>query len=183
MPNDRLTVEQLHECFLKVIGEYVVNHSATQSKPIEIDLLHPLPRRIRVYLYNLTSPPGGRTLGEHKIQLIVPGQDRGTRGNFDFSDGRLVFLAGYEYTHDVFVLWDAGLYPDFAYSMNVQVKAESVFMAHTGKVVYQERRLHAGPLEIVIACPSRLLRAAIEARTKLSLEQLLEGQGHHERTS
>jgi hypothetical protein len=108
--------------------------------------------------------------------LIVPGQDRGARGNFDFSNGRLVFLIGYESSEDVFVLWDSGLYPDFAYSMNVQVRAESVFTAHTGKVVYQERRLHAGPLEIVIAAPARMLPEAMQGRAALSLEQLLTGR-------
>ena len=176
MANNRLSVRELNERLIECLSAGLSWHSDVLKKPLEAELLHPLPRRCRFYLYNLPSPPGGRTLGEHKIQLIVPGQGRGSRGNFDFSDGRLVFLVGYEQAEDVFVLWDAGLYPDFAYSMNVQVKAESVFTAHTGTVVFQERRLHAGPLEVVIAAPSRLLREAIEARTNLSLEQLLEGR-------
>lgn len=176
MPHDRLTIRGLHERLINALNPYVEAHSDPDKKPLEIDLSHPLPRRCRLYLYNLTSPPGGRTLGEHKIQLIVPGQERGARGNFDFTDGRLVFLVGYGLSEDVFVLWDSGLYPDFAYSMNVQVKAESVFTAHTGKVVYQERCLHAGPREIVITAPSRMLPEAIQGRAELSLEQLLEGK-------
>ncbi len=177
MARDRLSVRDLNERLIECLNAGFSWHSDVGEKPLEADLLHPLPRKCRFYIYNLTSPPGGRTLGEHKIQLIVPGQKRGSKGNFDFSGGRLVFLAGYEQAEDVFVLWDAGLYPDFAYSMNVQVKAESVFTAHTGKVVFQERRLHAGPLEVVIAAPARLLREAVEARAKLSLAQLLEGRG------
>jgi len=44
-------------------------------------MVPPLPPKLRVYIYNATYLPGGRTMGEHKIQLIVPAQLRGERAN------------------------------------------------------------------------------------------------------
>lgn len=169
----RLNTPSLHQCVLDALDGFVLSHSPLADKPFELNLKFPLPSRIRLYLYNLTSPPGGRTLGEHKIQLIAPGQQRGRRGNFDFSDARVVVLSGYETAHDVFVLWDAGLYTNFPYSMNVQVRAETVFAAFTGDIVHQPRRLHSGQLEMVTVTPSARLPRALQERASQSLERLL----------
>lgn len=176
MPNDfRMSITSLHEHFLKSFSNKILSHSDISQKPFEVDLIYPFPPKIRLYLYNLTCPPGGRTLGEHKIQIIVPGQKRGIRCNFNYGDGRLVLLAGYDSHHDVFVFWDAGLYTNFPFSMNVQVKAETVYAAFTGLVVHQERKLHSGPMEIVTAAPSGLLPCALKERIDLTLERLLRG--------
>lgn len=169
----KLSISELHERFLSSVSGSVKWHTILARKPMEIDLSYPLPPRIRLYLFNLTSPPGGRTLGEHKIQLITPGQRRGIRGNFDCGDTRIVLLSGYEEHHDVFVFWDASLYKDFPYSMNVQVRAETVYAAFTGKVIHQKRRLHSGPSEIVTATPSHLLSLAIQEHVTFSLDRLL----------
>src|SRR5215831_10895638 len=93
--NERLSVEELHGVFLRALNGFVVSHSDSSVKPLEVDLKSPLPPRLRVYIYNATYPPGGRTMGEHKVQLIVPGQERGARGNFDGSNGRIPLLVGY----------------------------------------------------------------------------------------
>lgn len=170
--------EELHGRFAQALGRRVVGTGPMTAKPFEIDLGSPLPVRLRVYLFNATRPAGGRPLGEHKIQLIMPGQKRGQRGTFDHGDERVVVLAGYAVEDDVFILWDAGLYVDFAWSRNVQVKAETIIEASAGKIATQFRQLRRGDgetaLETVIAAPAVKLGEAIERRIQLSRQRLME---------
>lgn len=176
---ERVSQQELHRRFTDALGRAVRTHSPFERKPLEIDLASPLPGRVRVYLFNATRPPGGRPLGEHKVQLIVPGQGRGVRGTFDHSDGRIVLLAGYAAEEDVFILWDGGLYNDFAWSRNVQVKAETIIEASAGKLAVQERRLRPadGPAvtETLLAAPPSRLADAIVRRIELTRERLAEG--------
>jgi hypothetical protein len=95
---------------------------------------------------------------------MVPGQRRDQRGNFDFSGGHHVLVVGYTEEYDVFILWDAELHRDFAFSKNAQVRTETVETArndHT--VVTQGRTLKLGE-ETVISAPSSLLVEAINLR-------------------
>jgi hypothetical protein len=103
----RDSTEELHQHILDALGDSVFHHTNLTLKPLELDLRYPLPSKVRLYVYNATVPPGGRATGEHKIQLIVPGQARGQRGNLDHSGGRIPLLIGYQNEMDVFVLWDA----------------------------------------------------------------------------
>jgi hypothetical protein len=114
-------------------------------------------------------------LGERKIQLIAPGQPRGERGNLDHSDGRIVLLLGYEADVEVFILWDAGTYRNFPYSMNVQVNAETIFAAYSGRIERQTRVRRTPTMvdETVICAPTELLLNAIDLRLSLSLSRLL----------
>ena len=76
---ERLPQEELHLRLVQALGTASVRlHAPLESKPFEMDLAPPLPQRVRVYMYNATRPPGGRPLGEHKIQLMVPGKGRGS---------------------------------------------------------------------------------------------------------
>lgn len=175
---ERLPQEDLHLRLVQALGTASVRlHAPLESKPFEMDLAPPLPQRVRVYMYNATRPPGGRPLGEHKIQLMVPGKGRGERASFDNGDGRIVLLVGYAAEEDVFILWDAGLYPDFAWSRNVQVKAETIIEASAGKLATQERQLRPATgkatVETVLAVKSRRLAEAIARRMELTRERLL----------
>lgn len=175
---ERVPQASLHRRILEALGPAAVRaHSAYDDKPFELDALDPLPPRLRIYIYNATRPPGGRPLGEHKIQLIVPGHHRGQRGSFDHDGGRIVLLLGYAAEEDVFILWDAGLYPDFAWSRNVQVKAETIIAATAGRLAMQERTLrppHQRPItETVLAVKPRLLAEAIVQRMALTRQRLL----------
>jgi hypothetical protein len=174
---ERLKQEELNEKMLAALGEAVSWHSGFETKPLELNLEKPVPLRLRVYIYNATYPPGGRTLGERKIQLIVPGQSRRERGNFDHSDGRLVLLVGYENDNDVFILWDSGTYRNFAYSMNVQVNPETIFAAFVGNIVQQHRSRRTPDLvdETVVCAPRERLREAISMRVDLSLQRIVMG--------
>ncbi len=175
---ERVPQEELHRRLVHALGATAVrSHAPWEQKPFEMDLAPPLPQRVRVYMYNATRPPGGRPLGEHKIQLIVPGQRRGQRASFDSGDGRIVLLIGYGAEEDVFVLWDAGLYSDFAWSRNVQVKAETIIRASAGKLATQDRNLRptSGRLtvETVLAAQPRRLAEALVRRMELTRERLL----------
>ncbi|MFO0884819.1 MAG: hypothetical protein U0894_11645 [Pirellulales bacterium] len=171
----KLKTTELNQVFLAALGDLVTWHNGLESKPLELDVSMPAQQRLRAYLYNATYPPGGRTLGERKIQLIVPGQSRGERGNLDHSDGRIVLLIGYEADVDVFILWDAGTYRSFPYSMNVQVNAETVFVAYSGMIELQKRQRRTPVIvdETVICSPAELLPEAITLRVSMSLSRLL----------
>lgn len=175
---ERVSQEELHARFVRALGaEAIRAHAPLTQKPFELDLAPPLPQRIRVYLFNATRPPGGRPLGEHKVQLIVPGTRRGDRASFDTGDGRIVLLLGYAAEEDVFILWDAGLYADFAWSRNVQVKAETIIQACAGKLATQERQLRPPngrpTAETVLAVKPRRLAEALVRRMELTRERLL----------
>jgi len=174
--SERVSQAELHRRFVSALGTRVKSHTDLDRKPLELDLIPPLPSRARVYLFNATRPPGGRPTGEHKVQLIMPGQRRGERGQFDHSDGRIVLLGGYAAEEDVFVLWDAGLYPNFAWSRNVQVKAETIIQAAAGRIACQDRRLRPSDgqpvTEVLVACPSPLLAEAIRQRQDLTRARL-----------
>lgn len=174
----RVTQTQMHERLIAALGKRVLRHGPTSAKPLEIDLGGSLPVRVRVYMFNATRPPGGRPLGEHKVQLIVPGQRRGERGSFDHGDDRTVLLVGYAAEEDVYILWDAGLYSNFAWSRNVQVKAETIIEASAGKLASQFRQLRPGEgaavVETLIAAPAERLAEAIDTRIQVSRRRLLD---------
>lgn len=176
--SDRLTQMDLHRHFIAMLGQGVTWHSVLSQRPLELDLVSPFPGRVRIYLFNATRPPGGRPLGEHKIQLIMPGQRRDERGSFDHGDGRMVFLVGYAAEEDVFVLWDAGLYPDFAWSRNVQVKAETIVEASAGKLATQQRHLRPTDgqaiTETLLAAPASRLVEAMQRRVQLTRERMMQ---------
>ena len=153
--------QELHETFLSALDPYVEQNSPVDEVPLEVDLVSPLPPKVRVYMYNVTSPPGGRPTDEHKSQLIVPGQKRGESASFDQSEGRIVLLVGYSTEFEVFVLWDAGLYVDFGYSRNVQVKGETIYQAVAGELGRQTRHLHSGTEEVVTSNASNLKEAIL----------------------
>lgn len=175
----RISQTEMHERLIAALGKRVLRHGPTSAKPLEIDLGGQLPVRIRVYMFNATRPPGGRPTGEHKVQLIVPGQRRGERGSFDHGDNRVVLLVGYVAEEDVYVLWDAGLYASFAWSRNVQVKVETIIEATAGKLATQFRQLRPaeGPaiVETLLAAPTERLAEAIDTRIQLSRQRLIEG--------
>jgi excisionase family DNA binding protein len=174
---ERVSQLELHRHLVQALGAAVRSHAPLDKKPFELDLTPPLPHRVRVYMYNATRPPGGRPLGEHKVQLIVPGQRRGERGSFDNGDGRIVLLIGYGAEEDVFIIWDAGLYSDFAWSRNVQVKAETIIQASAGKLATQDRQLRPAngrpTVESVLAVKPRRLAEALVKRMELTRERLL----------
>lgn len=164
-----LCASNLHSRFLASLGQSLVASSDVSKRPLTLDLAHPLPNRVRLYLYTLTGPPGGRTIGEHKIQIIVPGQKKGERRNLDFSDGRFVLLAGFEPQQEVYAFWDARLYENIPHSRNVQIKAETIYTAFAQGCATQERRLWSGQTEVIVACDAKSLRDCLVRRFTLGV--------------
>lgn len=173
-PSNRLSKQELHQKFLSALEGNIEAHSEIDEVPLEVDLSPPLPTKIRVYMFNVTNPPGGRPSDEYKAQLILPDQNRGERASFDLSDGRVVLLVGYSAQSEVFILWDAGLYHNFGYSRNVQVKGRTVFKAVAGELATQKRNLQSGTEEVVASNESKLVEA-IQLRNELTIERLSGG--------
>jgi hypothetical protein len=161
----RLSSYELNEAFVAALGDSVVHVDDLHAAVLTLHLAPPLPERLRVYLFNATNPPGGRSTPEHKIQLMAPGQAQGERGKLDFSEGRSVVLAGKVEDQDVFVLWDAWLHRDFAAFSNLQVHTATIQDAQADHAITkQSRRLQLGDYETVIVAPSALLADAIAMR-------------------
>ena len=161
---DVLSKSELHERFVTAIGRgAVVSATTDAADELVVELRPPLPRRVRVYIYNATDAQGpDRT--EYRIQLILAGHAKGQRANFDRSEVELVLLCGYVPEQDVFVFWDASLHVDFAYSKNLQVRPENVAGAAAADVTVRQERSLRSDIETVICAPSRLVAEAIAER-------------------
>lgn len=162
----------LNTIFVKGLGDHVVWHSDISSTPLLVDL-QPRNLRLRVYLWNCTNPPGGRALDEYKVQVILPGQQRGKRGQLDYSNGRIPIIGALvRYGEDFsFAFWDADKHSDFAYSGNMQVKADVIVESLCSKV---SETVRTNNERIVCAQPQYLYNAIIR-RMDIMHEELLGG--------
>ncbi len=164
----KLRKSRLNYLFIASLGDTVLEHSDLNSAPLLVDLKPPYPLKLRVYLYNCTNPPGGRALDEYKIQIILPGQERGRRACLDYSGSRMPILAAYvcftnEEKDGVFVLWDAYKHDDFSYSANMQVKSDTIIKALCSPLSISKR----SNSEVVIAVRPQHLLDAIKCRVSI----------------
>lgn len=155
---------QLHEAFLRALGDRVKSHSESSLKPLLIDLDSPVALSLRVYMYTLVGGAGERARREYKVVLRVNNHPVGTYGSFDYSGGRFTTVIGYDVELDVFVLWDAVLHPRFKNGGNLQVRNEVVRRAAASGTAEQIRSLTSGAREVVLACQTADLARALEAR-------------------
>jgi hypothetical protein len=158
-----LVTRELHEALLHALGGAVSWHSGLDDKPLLLDLLLPLPPRLRVYMYSLVVG-GPNRRGEYKVVVRVPGQLVGKYDSFDHSGSRLALLIGYRVDLDVFVLWDASLHSRFKNGGNIQVRGATVYSASGSGRAIERRRLSGGRTEVVIACQSGGLSRALDDR-------------------
>lgn len=171
VPN-RLNKQTLNSLFVEGLGESVKYQSGVN--PLLVDLMPPFPLRIRAYLYNCTNPPGGRSPDEYKFQIILPGQQRNTRGTLDYSDGRTPVLAAYarivdEVRGGVFVLWDPYKHKEFAYSANMQARADTIIRALYEPVASSTRANG----EIILAARPEHLAQALRMRVEITLKEAM----------
>lgn len=166
----RLKKQELNRLFLEGIKDKSCWNSDVDETPLLVDLKPPFSLKLRVYLFNCTNPPGGRALDEYKVQIILPGQQRGKRAALDYTDGRMPIIAAYvnEGEEGVFVLWDADKHEDFAYSANMQVKADVIIQALCSKVARSKRNNN----EVLVAVRPRFLYEAIRCRLDILKEEL-----------
>jgi hypothetical protein len=154
---------RLHTAFVGALDGRVSAAGDVRRKPLDLDLVPPLPGRVRLYMYSLVA--GGPTRArEYKAILRVPGQERGEYGSFEHADGRLTLLVAHRSDLDVFVLWDATLHRTFKWAGNIQVHSDTVLDAAATGWAEQRRPLTSGVDEVVLACTSRHLPRAIERR-------------------
>lgn len=162
---------KIHAEILAAIGDAADAHGPLEEVPFKLRLVNL--GSFAFYAFTLSSPPGGRPVGEYKIQLIAPGHERGERGQLHFPTGAFTILIGWSRKEDVFVLWDAYAHGSFAYSKNVQVKGECVWLAQVGDISTTKRRLRGGEgSEVIVACRSDRLLEGIETRVQMSASRL-----------
>lgn len=166
----------LHDLVLQALEPRIQLQGSADAVPLA--LVHATLGNLAVYCFTMTGPPGGRPVGEYKIQLMVPEQARGTRGALHFSAGFYTLLIGWSPEERVFALWDAYLHQAFAYSQNVQVKGAAVWLTRTRGLTTSGRRLHGSTLETVVLCRYERLQDGIAERIRLSALRVAESQGN-----
>jgi hypothetical protein len=178
-PSAKLPGPALYERFVGSLGsELVAKPSAAPDsvKPFDISCMPPLPPAVRVYLFNCTEHPTERRRGDYRIQLKLPGQRKGERGSLALEPNVFVLLAGYVAEFDVFVLWDAIVHSDFAFSKGVQVAAPAIHRAAIYGIGTQRRRVRPGSgtyIEQVVATRADRLEEGVLQRRRLTQQSLL----------
>lgn len=66
-----LSPGELHQRVVDALGGSLLHASPQGARPLDVDAAPPLPAKLRLYVWTITNPPGGRPADEHKIQLIV----------------------------------------------------------------------------------------------------------------
>lgn len=172
---NRLNVSQLNALLIHDLGDQFIVKSDPARKPLLFTPKNNPDVTFKAYVYNCTNPPGGRTLDEYKIQLILPDQKRGERGFLDESDGSFILIIGYAIydanDNGVWVIWETSRHRDFAYSANLQVKMGSLIETITKKV-YSIKKPGNG--EYILVSDRNSLNEAIALRQKIDVEKMLE---------
>lgn len=179
MKGTRLTQRELHECFLDDICEYAQEVIDNGKKPLYIKLAYPFSREIKAYIFNCTAPPGGRSIDEFKVQLILDGQKRGERGRFDTSDGRTSLIIGYaapfvDSHNGMWVLFELEKHVEFAYSANIQVYLRQILPALEEDVYICQKQNK----EILVISQRQYLKAALQKRFEIDLNRMIERAEH-----
>lgn len=170
----RFSKEELNGLIIEDLGDRVVWNSGINSKTLLLDLEMPK-RKLRIYVFNCTCPPGGRALDEYKIQMIIEGQSRGERGHINTDDGRIPLIVGYACPFDddkdgVYIIWDTSFHMEFAYSANLQCYLDPMLQALSEDVVTCYKK---GNREQIVVARREHLTKAIERRIQLDIQNLL----------
>ena len=171
----RLTQAKLHELFVHDLGEHVLGeYSAPGKKPLLLDI-DSYPSKLKVYLFNCTCPPGGRTPDEYKIQLILENQVRSQKCHIDDSDGRTVLIVGYAAPLDsaddgVYVFWDTDMHREAAFSANLQVSLPHLLNSYAPGLYTYEKR---GNGERMVICTREHLLEGINKRKDWDVEVMV----------
>ena len=170
----RYSKEELNGLIIEDLGDRVVWNSGINSKTLLLDLEMPK-RKLRIYVFNCTCPPGGRALDEYKIQMIIEGQSRGERGHINTDDGRIPLIMGYACPFDddkdgVYIIWDTSFHMEFAYSANLQCYLDPMLQALSEDVVTCYKK---GNREQIVVARREHLTKAIERRIQLDIQNLL----------
>lgn len=155
-----LTKTELHDRITTALGV-----AAARTGFDDVPLLLNVPGLVplAIWAFTITSPPGGRHPTESKIQIMVPGQGRDERGEFEGPADHYKLLIGVHPEDDIFVVWDAYKHRSFAFSKNVQVKGQLMWEATISGIATATRNL-SNSVETVIAARGDRLADAIRVR-------------------
>ena len=173
--NTRLKQSELHDLFVHDLGEYVIQIEDTGRKPLLLSLSSPFYRRVKAYIFNCTAPPGGRSIDEFKVQLILDGQKRGERGKFDDTDGRTILIVGYacpfvDNDDGVWVLFELDKHREFAYSANIQIYLRQLLKSLETDVFVHKKHNN----EIVVLSQRKYLKQALNKRFDIDFQIMVE---------
>ena len=179
MVSNRLPQKELHNLFLRDVGSIAEDVLDNGKKPLLLHLSYPFNRDLKVYVFNCTAPPGGRSIDEYKVQLILDGQKRGERGKFDTSDGRTCLIVGYaspfiDPLEGIWVLFELDKHLEFAYSANIQVYLRQILPALEENVHVCQKQNK----EILVLSQRRYLNEALQKRFDIDLQVMLERAEH-----
>lgn len=179
MANIRLTQKELHQLFLHDLGDCAEDVEDNGKKPLQAKLTYPFNRELKIYIFNCTAPPGGRSIDEFKVQLILDGQKRNERGKFDSSDGKTILIVGYaipfvDYLGGFWVLFELDKHKEFAYSANIQVYLRQLLPALEKKFHVCQKQNK----EILVVCQRQYLKEALQERFDIDLRVMLEKVGY-----
>ena len=182
-PEHNATRNYLHRALLRALGpavEQLPTDNELKRKPLVVDLMPPLPSRLRFYLYEATQHASERQQGTFKVQLTSGVARAGSaRLYFDRTDNVRPMLIGYHPDWRLFILWDADLHDlgdGFPYSKNVQAPPDIVWSALARGFAQGSRRLKRPAItEMIVAARPLYLAQAVELRIRLSNQVLCEG--------
>lgn len=179
MSSKRLAQSELHSLFLHDIGSYAEDVLDNGRKPLYLRLAYPFNRELKAYIFNCTAPPGGRSIDEFKVQLIIDGQRRGLRGKFDTSDGKTTLIVGYaapfvNVVDGIWILFELDKHLEFAYSSNIQVYLRQILPALEEKVYVCQKHNK----ELLVLSQRQYLLDALHERFAIDLEVMLARAEH-----
>lgn len=169
-PSDR--IKKYNEIFLDSIKQAVISHSSVDEKPLNIKLELPHPTEIRVYLFKVIESRKNDVI-EIKSLLHLPGQKVSEKAHLNFDDTSFVLLCGYYEELELFVLWDATLHGEFAYSTSVHVARDNILEAEIIGISTYERNLRDKGIETVVVATREKLLEAIDEHYSRYIEKLL----------
>lgn len=170
----KLKQRELNDLFIKNIGANVDIIGDRNKRPLYLKLGAPYFRTVMAYIYNCTDPPGGRSVGEYKIQMTDG--PRGQKFHYEDPQGRTILLVGYAtialgnaQEHE-WVLFETAKHRVVAYSANIQIYLHQLLRALDQKVAVCVKR---NKETVVIARP-QYLPEALEKRFEIDQQKLLE---------
>lgn len=172
----------LHQKFVEALGGHAREHGPLDQIPLMIKLTNGVVLAVFAFTLTTSKSATNRPTGEYKIQLIVPGQERGTgaKARLPIPPGAVPLIAAWSPEHDVFVLWDGYAYEEFAYSRNVQVREGALTRTQVEGIAQMERRLRGtGGIETVVVARPDHLERAIRQRIQLSAEREVTHAAQH----
>lgn len=174
--SEKLKQIDLQTMFLEDMGNCVEIHSEEGKKPLYLTCGTPINCKLKVYLFNCTNPPGGRTPDEFKSQLIIENQKKGERGRLIEGLNEYVLLIGFavpygDQSDGIYVIWETKKHREFAFSANLQVKLGPMLQTTEKKVVLYRKKSNG---ETVCIAKRKNLIEAICRRLNEDVKILLE---------